>query len=92
MVFNIDAAILQGGGFSHHDYFTNANGNPPSLGQTIFTLSATPSDPARVQALLNGVELAEGALAGNYFTVSGNTLTWNGPPSLSTTDDFEVLY
>jgi hypothetical protein len=56
----------------------------PTLGQTAFTLSATPSAPTTSLVWINGVLYEEGL----DYTVSGTTLTWLniafslGPPDL----------
>jgi len=92
VVFNLDALIESTGAEPNRDYFTPANGNPPTPAQTVFLLSTMPLVPARVIGILNGVEYGEGVAAGGYFTVSGSTLTWAGPPTLGPTDEFEVIY
>lgn len=71
-----------GGGTFHVDFFS------PTLGETAFTLSATPSAPPEL-VWINGV-LYE---LGLDYTVSGTTLTWlNISFSLGPPDLVEVYY
>ena len=44
-----------------------------SLGQTVFTLSATPTNPTKATMTINGVQQTNG----EHFTISGNIATFN---------------
>lgn len=62
----------------------------PTLSQTIFTLSSTPSGPAAFALYLNG----QLRLRGTDYTQSGTTLTWLDPGGLTllTTDELIARY
>jgi len=83
MVLNIDA--ISGGGASdfRRDLFT------PSIGQTIFVLSATPADPDSVGFYVNSVKYELNV----HFTLLVATITWNNVAFvMSNTDQIEINY
>ncbi len=63
-----------------------------SPGQTAFTLTTTPVNADQSILTLNGQTKKYGA--SDDFTISGTTLTWNDPDSLTleTTDDLQIWY
>jgi hypothetical protein len=70
-----------------HDFFT------PTPAQTIFVLAqGTPVDNGDIVFVVNRVNYAHGVAAGNYFTVSGTTVTWTNVFTLATTDEVEIVY
>lgn len=76
-----------GGGAATHENLTIS-----TPGQTAFTLASTPVDPAKSQLYLNGQLRKYGA--GDDYSISGTSLTWNDPGGLTlkTTDDFQIWY
>lgn len=88
-MFNLDTLIATGSE-PFRDFFS------PTANQTVFTLSHASLQPANAIAIVNGLEVAEGAAGGNQFTIVGTTFTWTstdyalGVPTL--TDTLEVLY
>ena len=61
----------------------------PSNGQTIFTLTATPTDITDVDVYVNNVKYEQ---LTNY-TVLSNAVTWLDTPfTMQTTDAVEIIY
>jgi len=84
VTINID--LLAGLGDAQRDQFLPVNG------QTIFTLSRQPHDPTDVQFVINNVLYTEGSTGGDYFTVSGTTLTWLDVFVIDSGDAIEAIY
>ena len=61
----------------------------PTLGQTIFILSQTPSDDNDVQMFVNSIK----TILGTNYTAVGTTVTWlDTPYILDTSDKVEIVY
>ena len=61
--------------------------NSPTPGQTVFNLSATPSNPASVEFHVNGVEYHPPDIV-----IAGAVVTWAGPIVIAPTDTVWVRY
>jgi hypothetical protein len=61
----------------------------PTTGQTVFTLTSTPTDANTVEVDVNGQSFSPGSGA---FTTAGTTITWTGGFSLESTDTVIITW